>query len=201
MMSDLFEEKANDWDASQMRLQLSSAIGTSIVEHVLLDSRMNVMDFGAGTGLLTSHVVPRVKQVAAVDTSASMLDKLAAKPEFHGKVIPICQDITRQPLDMRFDLIISAMAIHHVEDTNNLIRTFAEHLHSDGKIALADLDKEDGSFHPSDIEGVFHHGFERDDVKSILEHNGFVDVKFYTAHTVDKEGKHFPIFLVTATRA
>ena len=199
-MPDLFKEKATDWDANQMRLQLSAAIGGAILANVPLDEGMDVIDFGAGTGLLTSHVAPRVRKIAAVDTSASMLDKLAAKPEFHDKVTAVCQDITRQPLDTQYDLIISAMAMHHVEDTAKLFATFARHLQPGGKIALADLDKEDGTFHPADAEGVFHHGFVRDDLKTIIANNGFVDIHFQTAHNIDRDDKNFPIFLVTATK-
>jgi putative AdoMet-dependent methyltransferase len=199
-MPDLFKQKAGDWDANQMRTQLSAAVGASILKHVPLEADMDVMDFGAGTGLLTSHIVPRVKQVAAVDTSASMLDKLAAKPEFTGKVTPVCQDITEQPLNQSFDLIISAMAMHHVENTRRLFASFADHLQPGGWIALADLDKEDGTFHPADVEGVFHHGFARDELEAIIADQGFVDIRFETAHTVDKEGKRYPIFLVTATK-
>ena len=199
-MSDLFKQKAGEWDASQMRVQLSSAIGSSILKHVSLNDGMQVMDFGAGTGLLTAHIAPRVQQVAAVDTSASMLERLAAKPEFAGKVTPVCQDITETPLATRFDLIISAMAMHHVEDTRKLFSSFARHLQPDGRIALADLDKEDGTFHPADAEGVFHHGFARDDLQAIIAQNGFEDIQFETAHTVDKEGKQYPIFLVMARK-
>lgn len=199
-MSDLFKEKAGEWDASQMRLQLSTAIGTCILQHVPLTEQMEVMDFGAGTGLLTTHIVPRVRHVAAVDTSTAMLERLAAKPEFHGKVTPVCQDITLQPLDKRFDLIISAMAMHHVEDTHHLFATFAEHLPSGGRIALADLDQEDGTFHPADVQGVFHHGFARDELQTTLANSGFVNINFHTAHTVNKEGKQYPIFLVIATK-
>ena len=197
-MSDLFKQKAGDWDASQMRIQLSSAIGTTILDRVPLDTDMTVMDFGAGTGLLTSHIAPRVKEIAAVDTSAAMLEKLAAKPEFTGKVTPICQDITEQTLSRSFDLIISAMAMHHVEDTRQLFAAFARHLPPGGRIALADLDKEDGTFHPADAEGVFHHGFAREELQQIIAEQGFVDIEFVTAHTVDKEDKQYPIFLVTA---
>lgn len=200
-MSDLFKQKAGDWDASQMRLQLSSAIGSTILKHVPLNNEMEVMDFGAGTGLLTSHIVPRVRQVAAIDTSAAMLERLTAKPEFSGKVTAICQDITELPLDRQFDLIISAMAMHHVENIHNLFETFAKHLRPGGRIALADLDKEDGSFHPADAEGVYHHGFERDALQAIIEDNGFHDIRFETAHTVDKEGKQYPIFLVIASKS
>ncbi|MCK5386570.1 MAG: class I SAM-dependent methyltransferase, partial [Gammaproteobacteria bacterium] len=68
------------------------------------------------------------------------------------------------------------------------------------KVALADLDSEDGSFHPADIEGVFHDGFDRENLKKMLEKNGFKDIQFITAHTVNKEVKSYPVFLVTATK-
>ncbi len=199
-MADLFEEKAQDWDANDMVKQLSSGIGSSILERIELDDNMLVMDFGAGTGLVTGHVAPHVKQVTAVDISEAMLEQLAAKPELQGKVEVVCQDITQQPLDSQFDLIVSAMAMHHVEDTDRLFHQFADHLKSGARIALADLDKEDGSFHPEDVEGVFHAGFERDEITSLLEKYGFDDIQFDTAHVVDKEGKHYPIFLVTASK-
>jgi 2-polyprenyl-3-methyl-5-hydroxy-6-metoxy-1,4-benzoquinol methylase len=156
------------------------------------------MDFGAGTGLITAHVAPQVKNITAVDVSQAMLDKLVAKKELHGKVRTVCQDILEQPLMTEFDAIISAMALHHVKDTNKLFKTFAEHLLPGGQIALADLDKEDGTFHPEDVQGVFHHGFERKHLKKILEANRFTDVQFMTAHVVNRDDKEFPIFLVTA---
>jgi len=199
-MSDLFKTKASDWDASQMRMQLSSAIGATILQHVDLNTHMQVMDFGAGTGLLTAPIAPRVKHITAVDTSAAMLERLVAKPEFQNKVTAVCQDITQQALTSRFDLIISAMAMHHIKDTAQLFTSLASHLQPGGRIALADLDKEDGSFHPADVQGVFHHGFEREALEDLLEQNGFTDVQFYTAHTVEKEGKRYPIFLVVASK-
>ncbi len=199
-MADLFNEKAQDWDANDMIKKLSSAIGASIVEHIPLNEQMDVMDFGAGTGLISSRVAPLVNKIVAVDISQAMLDKLVSKPELHGKVEAVCQDIMIKPLDGQFDLIMSAMALHHLQDTNKLIQIFSEHLKSGAMIALADLDKEDGSFHPEDIEGVFHFGFERDAFQKILENSGFYDVRYCTAHTIDKEGKKYPVFLVVATK-
>jgi len=200
-MSDHFDEKAKTWDADEFVRQLSSAIGHAILEHTRLNRQMKVMDFGAGTGLISSHVAPLVDKILAVDISAAMLDRLVAKPELQGKVEAICQNILEQPLAERFDLIMSAMAMHHVEDTARLIQTFAEHLAPGARIALADLDKEDGSFHPADTEGVYHSGFERDSLQGLLEAQGFTDIQFITAHKATRDnGREYPIFLVTATR-
>lgn len=199
-MTDLFEDKAQDFDTNDLATQLSSGIGGSILKRINLSGDMQVMDFGAGTGLITAHVVPHVQSVTAVDISKAMLEKLASKPELQGKVEIVCQDITDQPLEREFDLIVSAMAMHHVENTDNLFQRFAEHLKSGAKVALADLDKEEGTFHPADIEGVFHHGFEREELQVLLEKHGFDDIEFDTATVVNKEGRDYPIFLVTASK-
>jgi 2-polyprenyl-3-methyl-5-hydroxy-6-metoxy-1,4-benzoquinol methylase len=198
-MSQYFDEKAVEWDANDRRRQLSSAIGSSILAHIPLDDRMDVLDFGAGTGLISAFVAPRVNKVIAVDTSEAMLAELTAKPELRGKVEAVCVDITKSPLNARFDVVISAMAMHHVPDTAELFRSFADHLKPGGRLALADLDTEDGSFHPDEAAGVYHHGFDREKLQGILEMCGFGDIHFFTAHTLIKDEKRYPVFLVTAT--
>jgi len=200
-MADLFKEKAKEWDVNEMVTQLSAAIGSCILNNVALNKTMHVLDFGAGTGLITSQVAPHVNKITAVDVSAAMLDQLLAKQELKDKVETLCQDITTQPTGVEYDLIMSAMAMHHVEDTENMLQQFAAHLKLGAKVALADLDKEDGSFHPAETQGVYHSGFEREAFSALLEKNGFKDINFVTAHTVDKENKSYPIFLALATKA
>ncbi len=199
-MSDLFNEKATDWDAGDVVQRLSSAIGKAIIEQTSLNNSMHVMDFGAGTGLICSHIAPLVNKITALDISQAMLNKLVEKPELQGKVDTVCQNIIDKPLGIQFDLIVSAMAMHHVEFTDKLIQKFSEHLKSGAQIALADLDKEDGSFHPADVKGVFHNGFKRSKLQGILENHGFIDISFLTAITINKEQKTYPVFLVVATK-
>ena len=198
-MTDLFVEKAKDWDVNEMVLQLSNATSAAILENINFKDNMAVMDFGAGTGLITAQVAPHVSSITAIDISQSMLDMLEEKINLKDKVKTVCQDIITQPLEQKFDVIMSAMAMHHVEDTNLLMQRFFQHLKPGAKLALVDLDAEDGTFHPADIEGVYHDGFDREELKVIMEKNGFKDIKFVTAHIVDKEEKKYPIFLVTAS--
>jgi 2-polyprenyl-3-methyl-5-hydroxy-6-metoxy-1,4-benzoquinol methylase len=200
-MTDLFQEKAQDWDVNDMVRGLSKGIGSAILDNVTLDDSMQVMDFGAGTGLITSQVANKVGKVTAVDVSEAMLEKLAAKDELKGKVHIVCQNIIDQPIGTEFDLIVSAMAMHHVEDTDKMINRFAEHLKPGAQVALADLDEEDGSFHPQDIQGVYHAGFNREVFGKMLQTHGFKDIRFITAHTASKEEKNYPIFLALASKA
>ena len=200
-MTDMFKEKAKDWDMNEMVKQLTSAISGCIIDNVDLKEKMHVMDFGAGTGLISSKVAPHVNKITAVDISQSMLEQLISKQELKDKVEILCQDITTQPTGDSYDLIMSAMAMHHIKDTDNMVKQFAAHLKPGAKVALADLDKEDGSFHPEGIEGVYHDGFERNEFQTILEKNGFKDINFVTALTVPKEEKLYPVFFVVATKA
>ena len=199
-MKDLFEHKASDWDKNPIPAQISAGVGRALREQVALSADQHVMDFGAGTGLICAHVAPLVARVYAVDVSPTMLAKLAAKPELRDKVETRCQDILKTPLDVPVDVIVSAMALHHIEDIPRLLQVFAAHLKPGGRIALADLDTEDGSFHPPGTEGVHHHGFDRELVRSLLEQTGFSGVSFTTALEVERDGRRYPVFLLTATR-
>jgi 16S rRNA A1518/A1519 N6-dimethyltransferase RsmA/KsgA/DIM1 with predicted DNA glycosylase/AP lyase activity len=61
------------------------------------------MDFGAGTGLITSQIADKVEKLTAVDVSLAMLDKLMAKEELQGKVEALCSNILEQPLAICFE--------------------------------------------------------------------------------------------------
>ncbi len=197
-MADLFREKSQDWDKNERRRRLASSIADCLMAHIPLTADMEVMDFGAGTGLLCSSIAPKVKKIIAVDTSESMLEKLSAKDDLKGRVEIINQDIIEQPLTMKFDLIMSAMTLHHVEDTAGMLVVLKENLRPGGYIALADLDQEDGTFHPAEAQGIFHHGFDRQDLQAKMTHAGFSNISFDTAYVIHGENRDFPVFLVTA---
>lgn len=200
-MTDHFKEKAQDWDKKEGSKKRAGAITKAIQERITFDSDSILMDFGAGTGLLSEPFAPLVKKIIAVDTSEAMLKQLKKKPVFNGKLQTVNKDIVTEPLNTQVDIIISSMSMHHVEDVDGLIHQFAELLPSAGQIALADLDKEDGSFHDEGTEGVHHHGFDRKDFQLLLEKHRFEEIQFTTVYTMTHDdGKEFPIFLVTAAK-
>jgi len=199
-MSDLFQEKSETCDTNERIKKRSTAIGECILKNVALNKQMHILDFGAGTGLISTQIAPYVRQITAVDISESMLQKLISKPELKGVVKVLCHDLTTTPTGEKYDLIISAMSLHHIEDTNNLIKQFSAHLKEGGKIALSDLDTEPGTFHTPGSEGIFHFGFDRHELSQILMMNSFENIQFFTAYNEIKEDFLYPIFLVVATK-
>ncbi len=57
-----------------------------------------------------------------------MLVELTEKTELQVKVEILYQDILTSSFDGNFDLILSAMALQHIENTTKIIQRFAENL-------------------------------------------------------------------------
>lgn len=199
-MTKRFDNAAAGWDKGDTRQNIASAVFQTLTSRIALLNYMDIMDFGAGTGLLSFKIAPLVRSVVGIDLSTKMLEQISAKNSEAVIVTPLCQDIVMNPIDKKFHGIVSSMAIHHVEDTEALFKTFHEHLKKDGFIAIADLEAEDGTFHVHGNEGVYHHGFERDTLRAIIEKAGFSHVRFHHAITIEKETQCYPIFLVTAIK-
>jgi hypothetical protein len=72
-------------------------------------------------------------------------------------------------------------------------------LHAGGTIALADLDKEDGSFHTENT-GVFHFGFDQETFASWAKSAGFEDINIEIVSIAKKPYGEYPIFLLTGRK-
>lgn len=197
---DYFAEKAEGFDGQKSITQNVDNIGQTIIKNLFFSKEMHIMDFGSGTGLLLSQIAPFVGKITAVDISASMTAVLQSKiSEIDCKLEILELDLTKETLDTKFDAIISSMTIHHIENVQDIFNKFYSLLNDNGTIAIADLDKEDGSFHTEDT-GVFHTGFDRNEFLSFAKNAGFRDLKIQTASIMDKPTGKYPVFLLTAKK-
>jgi len=197
---DHFAHKSKSWDMNSKRVKNAKAIAEAIVKNIKLDKSMELMDFGAGTGLLSYFVAPEVHKIVAVDNSPSMLEQFEEKcNEFACETEIIHKDMSVETLERKFDGIISSMTIHHLKEIPALFSKFYNMLNENGFIAIADLDSEDGSFHSEDT-GVHHFGFERERLRRIASDAGFVDIQFETVSIIKKPHRDFPVFLMTAVK-
>ncbi|MCB1979632.1 MAG: class I SAM-dependent methyltransferase [Burkholderiaceae bacterium] len=196
-----FDTAARDWDLRPTSLQLAAVPGR-LLARLPLQASDHVLDFGAGTGLLSTAIAPQVAQVTALDMSAAMLQVLDEKG--FANITTRQQDIFAG-LPEQYHAIVSCMAMHHIADTAALLRAFAAALHSGGRIALVDLVQEDGSFHGDKAanvdKGVQHFGFEPGVLQALAEQAGLMDIGFNEILRVQqRNGRAYPLFLMTGRK-
>ncbi len=192
-----FDEKAATWDASQRRRELAKAIAESIKESVELKPNMHILDVGAGTGLLTREIISFVASVTGVDSSQKMLEKFE---QIDKKCIPVHCDIIKYQSERPFDGVISSMTMHHIEDTREFFEKLNSMLKPEGFIAIADLEKEDGSFHNHGTEGVHHFGFDKEELFEFAKEAGFFEISIKEVYRVKKPNREYPVLLLVAKK-
>jgi len=198
---DLFSHKSKSWDMNSKRVTNAQSIAQSISNNIYLSQNMHIMDFGAGTGLLSYFLSPLVGKVTAIDNSPSMLQVFQEKASLFNCPTNILElDLTKElPTTLFYNGIVSSMTIHHIQDIEDILTKMYSMLPDGGFIALADLDTEDGSFH-SDNTGVFHYGFDRDELREIAQKVGFKMIQFETVSIINKAHNDFSVFLMTAIK-
>lgn len=202
-----FEKEAAVWDTEPRRVKLANDVAEAIIREIKPTRDMDVLDAGCGTGLVTLCLQPLVRSITGVDSSPGMLAVFQDKVKKQGltNVHPQLVDLEKgDQVAGRFQLLVSSMTMHHVEDTAALLRGWFDLLLPGGWLGVADLDTEDGSFH-SDHRGVYHFGFARDHLKALLEKTGFRQIRATTAASVIKEvtgaGKReFSVFLLVGRK-
>ena len=195
----IFDTRAKEWDKGETRVAGTLTIAEAIAARHAFHKEMEVLDFGVGTGLLGFEIAPKVKRLYGVDTSKKMLEQVEAKNTPEAFIEPIFQDIIQTPLQKSFDALISSMTLHHIEDLELFFKTIYKNIKPGGFIAIADLEKEDGTFH-SDNSGVFHFGFEEEQLIEVAEKCGFKNLCFEEINSIKKPHKEFKVFLLTATK-
>lgn len=201
-----FDERAKDWDSDPKKVERARVVAEEIRKTVPLSREMNAFEYGCGTGLLSFALQGDLGQITLADTSQGMLDVLAEKVSAAGvtNMHPVRLDLAVDTLPaQKYHLTYSLMTLHHIHDTQDVLKKFHLLLQPGGYLLIADLDKEDGSFHTDGTTDV-HKGFAQSELRKQVEAAGFTDIKFSTAYTIRKkigdEERSFPVFLMSALR-
>lgn len=206
-VEDPYNEAGQRWDRDVNRVYRTQKVARALLAALQPAGTERALEVGAGTGVATMIVAPRFKEVTALDPMPGMLgilrEKLARRPQTPVRIVQ-----GRAPEQIpgdTYDVVYSVLLMHHIADVPALLQGIAPHVKAGGRIAIADLDTEDGSFH-YEQEGVCHHGFDRGEFGGWLNAAGFAAPAFSTAFTVRRADEHdvvteYPIFLAIAQRA
>ena len=205
MTTEHFDKAAAEWDKKSHRVILAEKVSTAIIS-LPLSKQMSGMEFGCGTGLVGMDIAPSLRELIAIDTSQGMLDVLQQKVQDQGitNIQTLCCDFSTDNYTQKHDLIICSMTLHHIKDAKGLLLHFTELLNPGGYLAIADIITEDGSFHDPSAEGIWHHGFDPEELTTFLTSFGMEDIKNQIIHTIVKEelkNKEFPVFLLTGRKS
>jgi len=201
-----FDERAKDWDSDPKKVERAHVVADAIRKAIPISNDMKAFEYGCGTGLLSFALQEYLGQITLADISEGMLDVLSEKITNSGvtNMHPVRLDLSTDPLpDEKYHITYSLMVLHHIHDARGILNKFYDILETNGYLLVADLDREDGSFHTDGTTDV-HKGFAQNELQKWVEDAGFENVKFSTAYEirkqVDSKEKAFPVFLMVAQK-
>ncbi|MFW2366629.1 MAG: class I SAM-dependent methyltransferase [Desulforhopalus sp.] len=120
-LAHLFDRDAASYDRDRQRLiPCYDDFYNTAIEIIPFnkDRELRVLDLGAGTGLLSSYVAARYlrAQLTLVDISTAMLDLAKQRFSENARVTCHTMDYGTNSLPGTYDLVVSALSIHHLTD-------------------------------------------------------------------------------------
>ncbi len=137
------------------------------------DRLLDILDVGAGTGLLTEKIMDRIRSFLpnasffAMDLTPDMLKVLASRRRDIIPIIGIMEKIRESvlyssryfALPDKFDVIISILTLHHVKEVKNAFSSLRESVKPSGRVIIIDLCKHQFEEFRREM-GDVHSGFD-----------------------------------------
>ncbi len=135
-----FKGRAQNWD-SDARIQRSEIIANKICEMVGNSKDSSVLDYGCATGLIGFNLCDKFRKVTLMDSEKEMLDVIHEKIETNkiSNVFTVLKDLTKEDCEEKFDVIYTSMALHHIIDTQKMIKKFYDLLNENGTLCIIEL--------------------------------------------------------------
>lgn len=178
-----FDDLAPTFDREQEILSSCRIPEKKIISQTLekiLNSNLEVLEIGAGTGRFTLKIAPYVKNITAVDISQNMLNQMATKmrdqninniDQIHENFMEIDFNIKK------FDLIVSFSTIEYLKEKEQLFKKLSFLLKPGGSIIIT-------TSHNTFIrlwarifnyfrQSIFLAAFTKKEIERLLSLNGF----------------------------
>ncbi|MBP3871894.1 MAG: methyltransferase domain-containing protein [Faecalicoccus sp.] len=146
-----------------------------------------VLECACGTGLITSVIAPKCKEVVATDFSEGMLKQTEKKCRNYSNVQVEFADITNlQYPDASFDAVIAANVIHLLDNPGKALSELNRVCKKDGKIIIPTyVNKEKTGETGTFVKTIgkagadFKRQFTFSNYKDFFEKEGFTDIEIH----------------------
>lgn len=121
-IQDIFDDISKKYDSQRKMLIpcFDDFYGTCVSVADADNEAPKILDIGAGTGLLSSFLLNRYPKagITLIDISEKMLE--VAQKRFIGNdnIKYIVDDYTKFKLSEEYDMVVSALSIHHLDDSD-----------------------------------------------------------------------------------
>ncbi|KZT03518.1 S-adenosyl-L-methionine-dependent methyltransferase [Laetiporus sulphureus 93-53] len=211
-----FDEMASTYDeipgAVELSQKTSAAMHTKFPEVFDSESTL-VMDFACGTGLISQGLALYAKSIVGIDISEAMIAQYNARAsrlgylreKMHGECVEL-EGVESELHGRKFDVIVCAMAYHHVPSIEDITRTLVLHLRPGGSLLVADLAKGEATraLHASHENGhtvTSMDGIDEDTMRSVFEGAGLVNFKYVDhASSATLRGNELDVFLASGMK-
>ncbi|OXS59156.1 SAM-dependent methyltransferase [Cohnella sp. CIP 111063] len=143
-VSSKFDEVSREYDRQRKKLIpcFDDFYGVSVSVAEAGSDCPEILDLGAGTGLFSSLMLRKYPQanITLIDISEKMLDIAKSRLEGVANVTYVLDDYTNYVVPGKYDIIVSALSIHHLTDANKraLYRNAYSNLKNNGVFVNAD---------------------------------------------------------------
>ena len=194
-----FNAMAKDYD-TQPRAVRANTIADKIRTRITSGQEKSAIEFGCGTGLVGLQLLNAFISLNLIDSSPEMINQVNQKLENLNTqtASALCCDLMNTiPEIPPVDYIFSSLVLHHIQDTETVLRRLYSLLNHGGHLIIIDIDEEDGSFHAKypDFEG--HNGFNHAALGALAKKAGFANITIETFYHDSKthNGKENPYSL------
>jgi len=115
-----FDAVSKNYDEQRKKLVpcFDDFYGTSVSVASVDTETPNILDVGAGTGLLSAFLMERYPEASftLIDISEKMLDMAKERFRSNSEVKYIAADYSKYNFTEKYDMVVSALSIHHLED-------------------------------------------------------------------------------------
>lgn len=162
--------------------------------------KLDVADFGCGSGVLTLELSRWAGRVTAIDRSAQALEHAKARlsREKQSNVTFVEADLHDLPPGLpKHDLVVISQSLHHVDEPAAVLAQAEQLLKPGGRVVVLELMPHSEVWVKARL-GHQHLGFEPSRLETSLVDAGFTEVQLTPA---PRDGSSpFRAFLLTATR-